>query len=395
MTHSEHLDHGKTRFISLLSFLIGVTEASLLYVLSSYFAEVLHSDNVGIFYLISYGISLLTLFFLRPIVRHIGRIRSFLISLIALVFVSAILSKLPISFMGAILLSAFLFLTNITWVILDIILEAYSADKVSGRIRGLHLTIMNIGILCGPLISTRTLDHFGFEGIFFVLVAGFSLILALSLLFLRKEPEIGLASLDLKPMAVLRKMLREKDFARIYTISFSLEFFFAVMTIYMPIYLLSIGMSWTDIGTVFTIMLIPFVILQYPLGWIADTFTGEKEFLLGGIFLSGISTLFVAFVATPSVALWAGLLFCTRIGAATIEVLRDSYFYKQIDGNDLDIISFFRTARPAANILAAIILVPFLVFFPLPSVFIIVAFIFFLVFLFALPLTDDIAERAI
>lgn len=395
MTHTEHLDRRKTRFISLLSFLIGITEASLLYVLSSYFAEVLKSDNVGMFYLVSYGASLIMLFFLRPLVRRMGRIRTFLLSLVALVFVSVALSKLPISLVGAMLLVFFLFLANITWVTLDIILEAYSADKVSGRIRGLHLTIMNIGILCGPLISTRTLDHFGFEGIFFILVAGFTLILILSLLFLRKEPDTGLASLDLKPFAVIRKMLQEKDLARIYAVSFSLEFFFVAMTIYMPIYLLSIGMLWADIGKVFTIMLIPFVILQYPLGWIADKFTGEKEFLLAGIFLSGTSTLLVAFVATPSVAIWAGLLFLTRIGAATIEVLRDAYFYKQIDGNDLDIISFFRTARPMANILAALILVPLLLFFPLPIVFIVVASVFFLVFFFSLPLTDDVAERTI
>ncbi len=393
MSHSEIFDPSKTRFLSFLSFLIGVTESSLLYVLSSYFSEVVGSDRIGIFYFVAYSASLVSLFFLRPILKKFGRIRVLIISFAILIFLLALLSKIPVSLMGAILLIAFLFLSGIIWVTIDIIIEAYSTDRVSGRIRGFHLTILNIGILFGPIISTQTLEHFGFGGIFFVLVLGFSLIFLLTVLFLRKEPAVGIQPLSLDIKALVRKVFQEKDLARIYLISFSLEFFFVVMTIYMPIYLRSIGMEWSQIGTIFTIMLIPFVLLQYPLGWIADKKIGEKELLLAGIVISCISTIAVGFITTPSVMLWSAILFATRIGAATLEVLRDSYFYKQIDGNDLDSISFFRTARPIANIFSAIIFAPFLVFFPLHSVFFVVAGIFVVTFVSSLSLRDSISEK--
>lgn len=393
MSHSEIFDPAKTHFLAVISFLIGITEASLLYVLSSYFAEVIGSDQVGIFYLIAYSASLVSLFFLRSILQKFGRVRVLIISFALLVFLSVILSRIPVSWLGASLLIAFLFLSGIIWVTIDIIVEAFSADRVSGRIRGLHLTIINIGILFGPIISTQTLERFGFSGVFLILVSGFSFILLLLLCFLRKEPPVGIQPITLNLTSMLRKVFREKDLFRIYLVSFSLEFFFVVMTIYMPIHLRQIGMEWSQIGTIFTIMLIPFVLLQYPLGWIADKRMGEKELLLAGVALSGISTIVVGFISTPSVMLWAGLLFATRIGAATIEVLRDSYFYKQIDANDLDIISFFRTTRPVANIFSAIILAPFLIFYPLQSVFFVVSGIFMLSFLAGLSLRDTESEQ--
>lgn len=393
MNHSEIFNPSKTNFLSLLSFLIGVTEASLLYVLSSYFTEVIGSDQIGVFYLIAYSASLVSLFFLRSILQKFGRMRVLIISFAALIFLSAILSRLPVSLLGAMFLVGFLFLIGIIWVTIDIIIEAYSTDQVSGRVRGFHLTIMNIGILFGPIVSTQTLEKFGFGGIFLILIAGFSLIFILALCFLRQEPPVGIRPAVLSVRAILRKIFEERDLARIYLISFALDFFFVVMTIYMPIHLREIGMEWSEIGTIFTIMLIPFVILQYPLGWIADKKIGEKELLLTGVALSGISTIIVGFVSMPSVMMWAALLFATRIGAATIEVLRDSYFYKQIDANDLDIISFFRTTRPVANIFSALIFTPFLIFFPLQSVFFVTAGVFMLSFLIGLSLRDSESEE--
>jgi MFS family permease len=282
---------------------------------------------------------------------------------------------------------------GIIWVTIDVIIEAYSSDQVSGRVRGLHLTILSAGFLFGPFISTYTIDQSGFEGIFSLLVIGFSLVFIFTLCFLRKEPRVGVQPVRLSIPSLLRKILQEKDLARIYLISFALEFFYVVMLIYMPIYLREIGMQWSEIGTVFTIMLIPFVLLQYPLGWIADKKMGEKELILAGIVISCIATIVVGFVSSPSVMLWAGILFMSRIGAATLEVLRDSYFYKQIDANDIDIISFFRTARPVSNILAAVILAPFLIFFPLHAVFFVSAGIFFLSFFVGLSLQDSRGEQ--
>ena len=140
-------------------------------------------------------------------------------------------------------------------------------------------------------------------------------------------------------------------------------------------------------------MLIPFVLLQYPLGILADKRMGEKELLVSSIAIVFGSTFVLGFLGAQDLWLWAAVLFTTRIGVAGIEILRDSYFYKQIDGEDLDVIAFFRTARPVANIIGAVLSAGLLFFFPLTSIFFMVAGVVFLSLFVALSLRDTRSER--
>ena len=76
--------------------------------------------------------------------------------------------------------------------------------------------------------------------------------------------------------------------------------------------------------------------------------------LIGGFLLMGISTGALALVTSPSVILWAGLLFITRIGASAVEEMSESYFYKQIDGTDTHLITLFRNLAPLSFLVAPV-----------------------------------------
>ncbi|MCX6712517.1 MAG: MFS transporter, partial [Candidatus Vogelbacteria bacterium] len=134
---------------------------------------------------------------------------------------------------------------------------------------------------------------------------------------------------------------------RILIIDFLLNFFYAVMVVYMPLYLHDhIGLSWSAIGLAFTIMLLPFVLFELPLGKIADKWLGEKEILIGGIIIISLSTMATAFLSLPNWVLWAVILFLTRTGAATIEIMKETYLFKKLDGTDTGIISLSRINVP-------------------------------------------------
>ena len=123
------------------------------------------------------------------------------------------------------------------------------------------------------------------------------------------------------------------------------------MVIYTPIYLHKyIGLDWQTIGLIFTIMLLPFVFFQLPLGILADKKFGEKEILNIAIVILGITTITLSFITTNTVWVWATLLFITRIGASSINIMSETYFFKKVDAKDSDIISFFRMAKPIAYI---------------------------------------------
>jgi MFS family permease len=194
---------------------------------------------------------------------------------------------------------------------------------------------------------------------------------------------------------IIKKILRRKDIVRIYWVSFALEFFYSLMLVYTPIYLLDLGMTWSQIGLIFTLMLIPFVLIQYPAGVLADKKVGEKELIIFALALAALATLGIFFLDSKSVFVWGAVLFATRIGAALIEVLRDSYFYKRIDGHDVDMIDFFRTALPLAYIISAFLSFPILIFFPMKYVFLPVVLVLILAIFQALKLKDNKSEKEI
>ncbi|NTW15035.1 MAG: MFS transporter [Candidatus Moranbacteria bacterium] len=387
----QRADFKGAHVVDALGFVFGLVDSFFAYVLSSFFAEVIGSDNVGPFYLVTFAAVFALLWSMKPLVRRIGGgVRTFYLLTLCAVFASALLSVLPVGWISAMLAMLLLVATNLAWVALDVVLEEFSEDGVTGRVRGLHLTVMNAGIMLAPFFSTQVLQTFGFEGIFFGLTLGYSLLLAASIVFLKngRIPDTA----DMEARSAWRKMLREPNLFHIYGVSFALEFFYVIMIIYTPIHLRSIGFSWEDIGLLFTVMLLPFVLLQYPLGILADRRFGEKEFLVMSIGLSFAVTVAVGLFSSQSLFFWGVLLFLSRVGAAGIEVLRDAYFYKQIDGNDDDLIAFFRTARPAANIVGALLAIPLLWFFPLQGVFFLASAVLLAAFFSAFALEDTPVE---
>ena len=107
------------------------------------------------------------------------------------------------------------------------------------------------------------------------------------------------------------------------------------MVVFTPIYMNKVlGLTWDKVGIISALILLPFVIFQYPAGKIADKYWGEKELLFLGILIMGISTIGLFF--THSIWAFVGLLFCTRIGASIIEIMREVYLYKNLNAGNID-----------------------------------------------------------
>ncbi|MCD6149539.1 MFS transporter [bacterium] len=393
LIHDEKLNSGKVMLVGFISFMLGFSGSLLLYVMSFYFKQSAGTDNVGIFYLLSYATILVTLLNLHKLVKKFGKVCVFYLAFILKLITITALIFLPFSVWGIISLVVYIIAGALVWVSLDTILESFSEDKSSGKIRGINLTIMNAGIVLGPFISSKILEEVGFVGIFFISLLIHSVIFSVGLIGLKRASYKFRGKLAVKDL--IKKVIKRKNVMRIYYISFTLDFFYALMVIFTPLYLLSLGYSWHQLGIIFTIMLIPFVLIQYPMGVLADKKTGEKEFLILAIFVMGISTFIFYCANTPSIVIWTLILLITRIGAALIEILRDSYFYKRIDGHDVDIIDFFRTSRPVAYISAAILSTLILFFFPMKAIFLLVSIIVFSALYPAFRLVDNKSEEEI
>ena len=148
------------------------------------------------------------------------------------------------------------------------------------------------------------------------------------------------------------------------------------------------GLGWDKIGIIFSVMLVPFVILDFPLGKLSDKI-GEKKMLIMGFSVVVLSVLAIPFVKESVIWIWALMLFLTRVGAATIEIMNESYFFKEINEENADEISFFRNAPSISYIIAPLIAFPIL--FLIPSfeyLFFILAMILLIGLLISLRLKD-------
>lgn len=348
--HEGHIFH----VIYLLAFLFSLHAALPAYISSSFLSEAGSERIVGILYTLGSLLTIGAVAFSPLLLKAVGSYRAMLIlaSIQTGIFAGlAYFSSFPI------LATLFVLSFPVLMVLyfgFDIFIENNSDNNKAGAIRGGYLTIGNIAWLFSPMIVSIVLtdgDYWKIYTLSALLIAFVALLIAGNLRDF-KDPQY--APVHFKK--TISRILNNKNIRNIFATNTLLHFFYAWMVIYMPIYLHEhIGLPWSDIGIVFTIMLLPFILFEFPAGKLADSKWGEKELLVSGIILIAIATASLTFITKADVALWALALFITRVGASIIEIMNETYFFKQIAASDADIIGFFRITRPLAYSIAPIV----------------------------------------
>jgi MFS family permease len=359
------------RWLYGISFLLGFQTSLVTYITSLYFKEASGINNIGIFYFGAYLAAWLVLLNMHFFIKRFGKSGVFL-SLIFIQMLALLAAAIcGLNFRGIFWVLLMLFSSQLMWAVLDIIIENYSDNKITGSIRGLNLTILNFGWLAAPFFATRLLDRFGYSAVY-VTGAGFVFITFWIALFRFAHVNHNIQK-ACSIREVLKKMSEKQELSRIYYVSLILEIFYAAMVVYTPIYLSRLGFSVLEMGSIFTVMLIPFVLVQYPFGVMADRKTGEKEWLIISIIIMAAATAAIALVDGVSVWVWMLVLFLTRVGAAIVEVLRDSYFFKKVDDKDVDLINFYKTTRSFGYLIVTVFFSFLQIFMPLQWMFFVLA----------------------
>lgn len=326
--------------------------ALIIYVNSSFLNQFM--DEKTISYLYIFGSILSVILFLNAgkILQRLGNLRSFLFFLTL-----ELASTLLIFFAGGQALASLAFLLHqavISFVFfnIDIFLEREQQEEDStGNRRGAFLTFQNTAWICAPILSGFLVNKFGIGSVYMLA----SLLILPPAIIIAKTFGKGLHKpIKTTNLEEIYEFLKNKrDLKRILFSNILLQFFYAVMVIFMPIFLTeSLGFDWQKVGIIFAIMLLPFLILEWPLGYIADHKLGEREILGFGFIVMAVSTMLIPFTWSTSLLVWAGILFVTRVGASSVEIGNEAYFFRQVKERDAGIIGIFRTTRPLAYIIA-------------------------------------------
>ncbi len=346
----------------ILGFIFAFTLAIPAYINSSFLESLTNEKMIGFFYIIGSILSLASLIFIPKILKRFGNYRVTLFFAI-LYFINF----LGLSFMPNIFFVLFCFvisgsMSTIIYFNLDIFIEHNSSDIKTGRIRSIYLTCMNLAWLVSPWLSGIIVGVSSYRKIYMVvaLIMIPVILIISSSLKKFKDPEYKTFNL----LSAIKNVGASKNIKNIISSNLLLQFFYSWMIIYMPIYLNQyIGFDWGTIGIIFSIMLLPFVFIEIPLGYLADKKMGEKEILTAGFIIMGISTIVIFLTHSHSVVFWAAMLFMTRVGAAMVEVMNDTYFFKQVNDKNLNFINLYRSAVPAAYIISPMIAAIILTFF--------------------------------
>ena len=355
----------KIKRIYILSFLFTLHIALSAYVNSSFLTKIISEKFVGILYTIA---SLVTLFFLSKSVNILKNFGNRKLTLVFLAFnmlslVGLITSKNPY-IIGA---SFVAFTTTNTLVLfcIDIFIEHFGDPKKTGRTRGLYLTIINIAWMLCPLIAAFMITQEGGYKAIYILAFLMASFMTIGLVFSVKTFKDKTYT-KTPFLETFRYLRTNKHLLAIVSINFLLHFFFAWMVVYTPIYLINhLKFTWDQLGVIFTIMLVPFVILGYPIGVLIDKYHFNKRTILyWGFIITIISTIFISFINSSSLVLWSMVLFATRVGASIIETTGEIYFFSHVNAEDAGMLSVYRDMLPLAYIIAPIVAT--IVFFLLP-----------------------------
>lgn len=362
--------------VILSSGLVASLSTSLIsYINSSFLETFLPANWVGIVFSAAYAATFIVIqnyaSIIRKLKNHNAALLVYALEIVALFTLAAQVHWLISLLAFVVLVVCF----NVIVINYDVFLEQLSTAKDEGRIRGLFWTAVNLGFLLGPLFSGMLAGRFGFSMVYFIsglLLIPVWLMIAMSYRDTGKQHYRKQMHL----YQTVHRVVHNKNLRGIFSIATLLALFYSWMVIYTPLYLLDLGFVWEEIGVMFMIMLIPFVLIQYPAGWIADKYLGETEMLTLGFGIMGIAVVMLLFTTS----FWGivGVLFLSRVGAALVEIMRDVYFYKKVDEDDLDLIDLFRNTRSIAYIFGPMIASAILgLEYGLPGVFLALAMLMF------------------
>jgi len=251
---------------------------------------------------------------------------------------------------------------------LDVYLEESThLESKTGQLRSFYLTISNIALVVSPLATGLMVEEGGFMKLYLV-----SALLCIPLFMISYSALRGVSKSTPRHLRIRETLLgiwNNKNILYVCGAHMILQLFYAWMVIYIPIYLVhDIGFDWKEIGVLFTIMLLPFILLEIPAGLISDKRTGEKEIMITGFFISATAVAVIPYLHSSFIA-WAIILFLSRVGASLVEITTESYFFKKVNGSDSDTISIFRMLRSLSYLITPFFVVMALKFTELQYIF--------------------------
>ncbi len=338
--------------LSVGNFFYAIATTLVVYIILPYLARFMSESAASLVVAAGAALSLVLFLYLPHLVERFGAQSLAIVLGIAQMFSLFALAAAPGAFGATVFVALLIAIQPFLSYTLDIMLEATVAEEgVTGRVRTLFMTAYNVAGFGTPLLLGGLLDNTDAYARIFLAAAAIS-VPFIVLFAARKLPE-GKPPEKVRLGDALSAIARNRDLLAVSASRLLLYLFYVWAPLYVPIYLhTKLGLPWSELGWMFSLMLLPFVLFEYPAGWLADNVWGDQELLVTGFVVMGVSFVALALVTNAwSPLAIAALLFATRAGAALVESMTDSHFFRRVSEEDTGEIAAYRMLWPFADLI--------------------------------------------
>lgn len=310
---------------------IGISIATTIWALylDSFLSNPSHVGFLSSFFT---AVGFFSFLFLIPIIEKNSKTKLLCISLIVLTlsyFVFSFYSNLYFLIILGIVISIF---GSLRGNVFGIILRDKSKKQSISKNVGFAYVFLNIGWLIAPIFAGYVLQEKGFS--FTFLIAAICIFISVLLLraFNLKDNRVS-KRIDKNIFKVSLEFFKNKDRVLAYTLGGAVNFWWALVYIYVPLRIVETGYSDFLVGIFLAAVIIPLVALEYPFGKLAGKKGFKKIFFLGFL-ISAFFCLLCFFFSNIYIILL--LLVLASIGIAMLESTTEAYFFDIINTSQED-----------------------------------------------------------
>jgi MFS transporter, DHA1 family, multidrug resistance protein len=190
---------------------------------------------------------------------------------------------------------------------------------------GLIYTIGNVGWLLGPIFAGLISTIFDISLTFLLATVFIVFSIVMFKLCSIHEKNSCIKHVDKDSLKNSLDFLKEKELLKGFIVGCGNYFWWAMIYVFVPLYMLSNGLNTFSIGIFLFLIIVPLVIMEYKVGKMTDESSYKKMFTIG--FAIAGSCAIISFFMSNIYFTLMFLIFAS-FGLSVIEPNRESYFFK-------------------------------------------------------------------
>ncbi|MDO8528458.1 MAG: MFS transporter [Nanoarchaeota archaeon] len=283
-------------------------------------------DNMSIIGFISAGLTLISFFsffIIIPLIEKSNKSKLYSITLLMYVItyiLFAINSKFYLFIVLAFILTI---LTTVRITTFGLIVKDKSSKSELSRNEGLVYTFMNAGWVVGPLIAGLIADKFGINRVF-ILAAVFMFMAWVLFRISKIKDSHRKKKADLNLVKNFIEFFKDKQRVLAYIIAGGGNFWWILIYLFMPLYILKQGLGDLWIGYFLFAVAVPLVLTEYGISKLAGKVGFKKMFKIGFFILAAVA---IACFFINNIYAIMILLVLASIGPAILEPNTEAFFF--------------------------------------------------------------------